>query len=152
MTKIVVRKSARVLELWDGPVLAARFPVGLGPSPEGRKQQAGDGKTPEGEYYVCTRNDHSRYYLSLGVSYPNKLDAGAARDSGLIDQLTHDAIVRAIDERRRPPWGTKLGGEIMIHGHGGAGDWTAGCVAVDDDVMDILWQTCPIGTAVELRP
>jgi hypothetical protein len=40
----------------------------------------------------------------------------------------------------------------MIHGHGGGRDWTAGCVAVDDEVMDILWGGCPIGTPVTILP
>ncbi|MEA5067422.1 MAG: hypothetical protein VB067_00390, partial [Christensenellaceae bacterium] len=102
--------SARVLELWDDSVvLVTCFPAGLGPSPEGHKKKAGDGKTPEGEYCVCTRNDNSRYYLSLGISDPNKSDAEAARDSGLIDQPTYAAIVRAIDEGKRPPVGHEIG-------------------------------------------
>ena len=29
----------------------------------------------------------------------------------------------------------------MIHGHGSHSDWTAGCIAVDDDIMDILYRS-----------
>ena len=40
----------------------------------------------------------------------------------------------------------------MIHGHGSDSDWTAGCVAVDDEIMDILWDQCELGTKVFIYP
>lgn len=45
-----------------------------------------------------------------------------------------------------------MGGQIMIHGHGSHEDWTEGCVAVNDDVMDILWKYCPIKTPIIIKP
>jgi murein L,D-transpeptidase YafK len=111
----------------------------------------GDGRTPEGEYYECVRNDHSKYYLSLGISYPNKEDAQAALSAGIISQSVYEQIASAIDNGSRPPWDTALGGSIMIHG-GGATDWTAGCIAVENDVMDVLWKYCPIGTPIRIVP
>lgn len=151
-TKIIVKKSDRILELWDGDNLAGSYPIGLGWDPVGDKQREGDGRTPEGTYYVCTRNDRSRFYLSLGISYPNKEDAKEALEAGLIDQNTFEQIADAIDSKTAPPWNTPMGGEIMIHGHGSHSDWTAGCVAVDNDVMDILWEHCPIGTPIIIEP
>ena len=44
----------------------------------------------------------------------------------------------AIDNWKRPDWYTPLGGAIMIHGHGSGSDWTEGCIAVENEVMDIL--------------
>jgi len=150
--KIIVKKSERILELWDGDSLIDSYRIGLGWNPVGDKKKEGDGRTPEGTYYVCTRNNASRYYLSLGVSYPNKDDAMEALDEGLIDRSTYEQIADAIDRKSAPPWNTPLGGEIMIHGHGSYSDWTAGCVAVDNDVMDILWECCPIGTPIIIEP
>ena len=112
----------------------------------------GDGKTPEGEYYVCVRNSNSSFYLSLGVSYPNKEDAGAALEDGRIDNATYKRIADAIDNRQCPDWYTALGGAIMIHGCGGSSDWTAGCIAVDNDVMDILFECCSLGTKITILP
>ncbi len=149
---IVVYKSDRVLELWDGETLYDRYRIGLGFTPVGHKQVEGDGKTPEGDYYVCTRNSNSRFYLSLGVSYPSTKDAKAGLDAGRIDQMTERRIREAIESRTRPPWNTPLGGEIMIHGHGGRSDWTAGCIAVDNAVMDILWKYCPLKTPITIHP
>lgn len=150
--KIIVKKSERVLELWDDDSLYGTYPIGLGWEPIGDKQKEGDGRTPEGIYYVCTRNNYSRFYLSLGVSYPNKDDAREALETGLIDQTTFEQIADAIDRKTVPPWNTPMGGEIMIHGHGSHSDWTAGCVAVDNDIMDILWDTCPLGTPIIIEP
>ena len=149
---IKVKKSERILELWDGDNLFASYPVGLGFEPEGDKKQEGDGRTPEGNYYVCTRNANSRFYLSLGVSYPNNTDAKEGLDNGLIDRSSYEQIVSAIDRKACPPWKTALGGEIMIHGMGSSSDWTAGCIAVDNDVMDILWNYCPMGTPIKIQP
>ncbi len=149
---IIVKKSERLLELWQGETLIGSYPIGLGWEPEGHKQMEGDGKTPEGEYYVCVRNSNSSFYLSLGVSYPNKEDAAAALEDGRIDNATYKRIADAIDNRQCSDWYTTLGGEIMIHGCGGSSDWTAGCVAVDNDVMDILFDYCALGTKITILP
>ena len=101
---------------------------------------------------MCTRNSKSKYYKSLGVSYPNKQDAKVALDDEAIDASTYQSIARSIDKETRPPWDTSMGGQIMIHGHGADGDWTEGCVAVDNDVMDILWRYCPIKTPITIQP
>jgi murein L,D-transpeptidase YafK len=150
--RIVVYKSERLLQLWRGALLAAQFRISLGFAPQGHKQAEGDGKTPEGAYYICMRNEKSRFYKSLGLSYPNAQDAKNGLNNGLIDEATHDAIIHTISEGNCPPWHTALGGEICIHGHGAAGDWTKGCIALDNEAMDALWALCPAGTAVVILP
>lgn len=149
---VQVVKHQRKLFVWKDGVLQHTFAIGLGFAPEGHKQKEGDGRTPEGAYYVCTRNDRSRYYLSLGLSYPNAQDAALALRQGRIAQREYDAIEQAIAAGRRPPWDTPLGGEIMIHGRGAQRDWTLGCIAVEDANMDVLWSLCPIGTQVFIEP
>ncbi len=149
---IIVKKSERLLELWQGETLIGSFSIGLGWEPEGHKQVEGDGKTPEGEYYVCVRNSNSSFYLSLGVSYPNKEDAAAALADGRIDNNIYERIANAIDNGQCPDWNTALGGAIMIHGCGGSSDWTAGCVAVDNEVMDLLFDYCSVGTKITILP
>jgi hypothetical protein len=145
--EIRVYKAERTLELWLDGAIAGRFPIGLGTNPEGDKEKQGDGRTPTGAYYVCTRNDRSRYYLSLGVSYPNTGDARRGLESGLIDEAIYERIASAEEAGQRPDWDTALGGEICIHA-GGATDWTWGCVATEVETMDILWEYCPIGTPI----
>lgn len=45
-----------------------------------------------------------------------------------------------------------LGGAIMIHGNYQKGVPTAGCVAVSDNVMDILWPYGQLGIKVSVGP
>lgn len=145
-------KADRLLELWIDGALEHACPIGLGFEPVGHKEREGDGKTPEGEYFICVRNDRSGYHLSLGISYPGAQDAGRALSQKMITQDEHDAILAAAALGKRPPWDTPLGGGIMVHGNGGGSDWTAGCIAVDDGDMDILFDRIPLGTRVEIHP
>jgi len=147
---IVIRKSARVLEVYDGPRLVRSFTMVLGFSPELDKEIEGDGRTPEGDFYVFAKNLKSRFYLSLGLSYPGPDDAERGYAAGLIASEEHAAIVRAADEKGMPPQKTALGGEIYIHGGGTANDWTDGCIALNDDEMTELFEAVPVGTKVKI--
>ena len=90
--------------------------------------------------------------MSLGISYPNTQDAAAALKEGRISQAVYDRIASANEWGERPDWYTPLGGEIMIHGGGSDRDWTAGCIAVENEVMDILFRSCPVGTKITILP
>ena len=149
---ISITKAERRLVLYDGQVEVYSAPVGLGPNPIGHKQRQGDGRTPEGIYRVCTRNDRSRFHLFLGISYPGQPDADRGLRVGLISQTQYDAILAAWASRRRPPWDTRLGGEIGIHGSGASWDWTLGCIALNDPDIEVLWSLCPLGTTVRIEP
>ncbi len=149
---INVYKSRRVLELWNGDELIGEYNIALGFNPIGHKEKEGDGKTPEGAYYICLKNPNSRFYLSLGISYPGIADAQRGLATGLITQNEHDRIINAITSGGVPPWNTPLGGEVMVHGSGAKDDWTEGCIAVDNDVMDILWEYCTVGTKIFIFP
>jgi murein L,D-transpeptidase YafK len=136
---VVVDKSERRLTLFRRGRELRAYRVALGPSPDGHKRQAGDGKTPEGRYVIDWRNAKSSYHRSLHVSYPN------ARDR-------RDAKRRGVDP----------GGAIMIHGlprgMGWLGaehavrDWTLGCIAVTNEEIEEIWRVVDDGTAIEIRP
>lgn len=150
--KILVKKGARRLTLYSGGEAVRAYPVALGFSPEGDKVRQGDGRTPEGTYYVCVKNAKSAFYLSLGLSYPNEEDAERGLRDKLITRQQSERIVSAIKKRQRPPWDTRLGGEIFIHGHGSTGDWTWGCVALDNEGIKELFDAVPMGTVVVIEP
>src|SRR5712691_9059021 len=128
--RIEVSKSKRELVLYSAGKEVRIYRVGLGSNPGEDKRVAGDGCTPEGGFYVCSKNPKSNYYLSLGLSYPNEEDAERGFRDKLISKAQRDQIVRSIRGRSCPPWNTKLGGELFIHGNGSARDWTLGCVAL----------------------
>ena len=137
ITQVQVHKADRKMYLIHQDKVIADYDVALGFAPEGHKQFEGDGKTPEGAYYITHHNPKSRYHLSLGISYPNAAQVEAAKAAG-----------------------KKPGGDIFIHGqpNGRKGqpvlrrDWTAGCIAVSDPEIEELWRAVAIGTEVELRP
>jgi murein L,D-transpeptidase YafK len=136
---MVLDKSDRRLTLFYRGRRVRAYDVALGSNPVGDKIRRGDGRTPEGLYYIETRNPESKYHLSLRISYPN--DADRAR-----------AVKR----------GVPAGGDIMIHGLPRAfatvgalhrqQDWTEGCVAVTNDEIEEIWRSVPNGARILIRP
>ena len=150
--RIVVEKSRRTLTVFSDEHPVKTYRIALGLLPTGAKQREGDLKTPEGTFYICSKNAESRFHLSLGLSYPNRDDAERGLAAGLITKRERRTIVEAIAHYRKPPWNTKLGGEIMIHGGGVGRDWTTGCIALDDSDIDEFFSRVPLGTRVDIRP
>ncbi len=136
---IVVEKKAHRMTLFRDGRPARSYLVALGAATAGDKVRAGDRRTPEGVFYIDSRQPFSKYHLALHISYP-------------------DAAHRA----RSAAMGTVPGGDIMIHGlpngMGDAGsrhlqnDWTDGCVALTDQEIEEIWSIVPIGTPVEIKP
>jgi murein L,D-transpeptidase YafK len=150
--RIVVKKAQRRLFLYSRGQLVRTYRIGLGLSPVGNKVRAGDRKTPEGDFYVFTRNDKSAFYLSLGISYPNAAHAERGLRDGLITKAQYQAIIRAVRAHQTPPQNTRLGGDIYIHGRGASSDWTWGCVALEDENIRELFNAIPVGTPVRIDP
>jgi len=149
---LVVRKKERLLQVFDGGKLIKTYKIALGFTPRGDKGTEGDGKTPEGEFYVFTKNDKSKFFLSLGLSYPNAEAAERGLREKLISREEYDEILKAVAEKRMPPQKTALGGEIYIHGGGTVYDWTDGCVALPDEEIKELFAAIPTGTTVIIEP
>ncbi|HCC08152.1 MAG TPA: hypothetical protein DEP72_08370 [Clostridiales bacterium] len=145
---IEIYKSDRLLKFYEGDKVLGVFKIALGTHPLGHKKKEGDKKTPQGEYYICTRNDKSKYTLFLGLSYPNKVDAENGYDANMITKSEYEEIGKSIDDKKAPSWNTKLGGAIGIHGGGADTDWTWGCIALSDDDIKILWDYTNMGTRV----
>ena len=150
--RIVVLKSKRQLKLYSDGSLVRTYKVGLGLNPVDDKKRQGDRATPEGEFYIFTKNNKSAYYLSLGISYPNVEDAERGLRDGLISRAQHDVIVKAIKHKATPPQNTELGGDIYIHGNGASSDWTWGCVALENEDIRELYDAVRVGTPVTIKP
>jgi len=150
--RVVVGKSARRVTLYSKGERVRVYRAVLGFAPEGDKERQGDGRTPEGTFHVCVKNEKSNFYLSLGLNYPNEEDAERGLGAGLITRDEAARIRRAARRRATPPWNTALGGEIFIHGGGVASDWTAGCVALENPQMRELFDAVPLGTTVVVNP
>jgi murein L,D-transpeptidase YafK len=150
--RLVVSKAARELIVYLDGKAVETYAIGLGFRPQGRKRWQGDGRTPEGDYAVAIKNPHSKYFLSLGLNYPTPADAAQGYTEGRIDREEYRAIKFAYNEGKVPPWNTRLGGEIFIHGHGASRDWTRGCIALDNEDMRELYGMVDVGTPVTILP
>lgn len=153
MKKIVIEKEKRCLSVLNAEgrrLLHCR--VALGKAPAGHKMCEGDGKTPEGAYFVCLKREKGKYGFSLGLSYPSPADANLAVSEGRLDEALLPLFEAAEREMKRPPWGTALGGEIYIHGGGCDSDWTAGCIALQDSDMEKLFAMMEHGDRVMITP
>ena len=136
---LVLDKSDRVLTLFEHGRVVQTFSVALGKNPVGPKLRRGDGRTPEGLYFIEGRNPSSKYHLALQISYPNATDRARAAQRGVAP-----------------------GGDIMIHGlprqAASIGalhrqqDWTEGCVALTNDEIEELWRSVPVGARILIKP
>lgn len=150
--RIVIHKSLRRLDLYSGDRLYRQYSVSLGRNPVGAKERQGDGRTPEGDYFICIKNPNSQFGPAMGISYPGPQDGEAAFKRGLIGQVELEQIRRAHAHRTLPPWYTILGGEIFIHGGGVSGDWTRGSISLRRADAQELFDAVPEGTAVTILP
>ncbi|MEY4984311.1 MAG: hypothetical protein RIR62_2577 [Pseudomonadota bacterium] len=133
VTSIQVHKGERKMYLLHDDRVLREFDISLGFQPRGHKQFEGDGKTPEGTYYITHKNPNSQFHLSLGISYPNRADRAYAASKG------------------KSP-----GGDIFIHGGPrkptDKWDWTAGCIAVTDRQMEVVYSMVEPGTPIHILP
>jgi hypothetical protein len=150
--RVLVKKARRELLLYSNHKLIRTYHIGLGLSPLGDKVRAGDRRTPEGDFYIFTKNDKSAFYLSLGLSYPNIPHAERGLRDGLISRGQYETIIRAVKAGKAPPQNTRLGGDIYIHGNGAQSDWTWGCVALENDDIRELFTALSVGTPVTIEP
>lgn len=133
VTSVQVHKAARKMYLLHNGRVLESYDIALGFAPEGHKQFEGDGKTPEGAYYITHKNPRSAFHLSLGISYPNTADRAFAEEAG------------------KSP-----GGDIFIHGGPrrpiSRRDWTEGCIAVTDKEMEVIYSMVEPGTVIHILP
>jgi murein L,D-transpeptidase YafK len=133
VTQVQVHKTDRKLYLFHNDRVLKSYDIALGFAPDGHKQFEGDGKTPEGLYYISHKNPDSNYHLSLRISYPNEADLAFAETEG------------------KSP-----GGDIFIHGGPNTRisqrDWTLGCVSVTDREMEVIYSMVKPGTPIYLLP
>ncbi|MGD9592314.1 MAG: murein L,D-transpeptidase family protein [Candidatus Berkiella sp.] len=136
---ILVEKHKRIMTVLHKDKVIKTYKIALGFSPEGHKAQEGDGKTPEGTYFIVGKNPQSKFHLSLKISYPSVEQIKSAKTKGI-----------------------NPGGNIMIHGLAphlekngkwhAMRDWTLGCIAVTNDEIEELFKIAQVGTKVIISP
>jgi murein L,D-transpeptidase YafK len=150
--RIEVFKSKRELQIYYGDQRIKTYRIALGSNPIPRKLREGDRATPEGSYFIAYKNPQSKFHRSLAISYPNAEDAKRGLKSGLISRTEYKAILQATANQETPPWTTKLGGEVFVHGNGSFSDWTWGCIALNDSDIEELYHLVPAKTLITIYP
>src|SRR6476620_9457013 len=105
-----VFKHERLLAIWvknksdKNYQLLGEMPFCAGSGRLGPKNQQGDKQIPEGFYFIDRFHPESKYYLSLGLNYPNAADKARSKAEN-------------------------LGGDIFIHGK----CMSLGCISITDE-------------------
>jgi len=111
-----VFKAEDDLEVWAASkrdeklVHVATYRICYKSGEPGPKRRQGDLQVPEGFYYLDMYNDHSAFYLSMRINYPNASDKVLG-------------------------YKPNLGSAIMIHGN----CVSIGCLAMSDERIQELW-------------
>jgi murein L,D-transpeptidase YafK len=135
--EVHVYKSKHQLNLISAGKVVKSYSVMLGRGGRGPKRQAGDHLVPEGKYFLDFKNPESLFHKSIHISYPNEDDLRRANEAGV-----------------------DPGGDIMIHGYPNYPkpifkflrkiglikkiDWTAGCVALDNQEMEEIFENLEV--------
>lgn len=145
---IHVSKRGQILKLIAGGQVVGAYPVGFGRNYLNDKLEEGDKSTPEGTFHIVSRHPSKKTHRSLCVDYPSAdTHRKRAEAQKLGVKLTNGA-----------------GGDICIHGHGEWGgqtffekdgryvlrNWTRGCLTLNDEMMEEVYEFARNGDKVEI--
>lgn len=118
----VYKMDHKMQMLFEGKVTKEYF-IRIGKGGYRPKVKEGDGKVPEGQYFLDAKNPNSKFFRSIHVSYPNEEDI-----------------------KRAEAGGYDPGGNIFIHGYPKygkkllKGNWSQGCIVVENWEMLEIWN------------
>ncbi len=138
---IRVEKAAHRLYLLSDETAVKSYRVALGWGGAGFKRQEGDGVTPVGSYKLTGRLATSPWHLLIGVSYPNYEDVkrfAAMKRAGEVAPDANIGFGIALHGRRKD----------ALDGEHKKTDWTAGCIAVDNDEIEEIAGLVKTGTPI----
>ncbi len=138
--RIVVIKKERKMYLYKEGKVQQIIPVSLGKNPIGQKQQKGDNRTPEGEFFIHRKLCSPKYYRSLCISYPRPSDIQKAKERGV--NPGGDITIHA-----QPKWNADGHGDSYTLSQ----NWTQGCVAVTNAAMKELWYAVREGVPITIQ-
>jgi len=138
--RIVVVKKERKMYLYKAGQVQQVIPVSLGKNPIGHKQERGDNRTPEGEFFIHRKLCSPKYYRSLCISYPRPSDIENAESRGV--NPGGDITIR-----EQPKWNANGDSDSYTLSK----NWTQGCVAVSNSAMKELWYAVREGVPVTIQ-
>lgn len=127
---LLVDKARYILELRRGDQVLKRYPINLGADPVGRKLHQDNRTTPEGCYRIDLVKPRSQFHKAYGIDYPNREDReryARAKRAGTLESYDDGSL-------------PEIGGAVQIHGGGVGNNWTWGCMAMENDDIDELFE------------
>ncbi len=168
ITRIIVLKKDRELQLWSGKELYKTYNVKLSLSYNnpvfraGPKRREGDMQTPVGYYEISKKRQRTSFPKSLLISYPNWKDKHNARVLGIPeDQIGGMILIHGNPYKPTKSiieWAAKLGISEETVDEWARDyfypffDWTNGCIAVSDAEMDEIFELIDQGTKINIYP
>ncbi len=168
VTRIIVLKKDKELQLWKGKELYKKFNIKLSSSYNnplfvaGPKRREGDMQTPVGYYKISKKRQRTRFPKSLLISYPNWKDLHNAKVLGIPESEVGGMIL--IHGNPYKPtksvieWAAKLGISAETVDQWARDyfypffDWTDGCIAVSDAEMDEIYELVEKDTPINIYP
>lgn len=168
VTRLIVLKNKRELQLWKGKELYKTLSIKLSLSYNnplfipGPKRREGDMQTPVGFYNISKKRRNTSYKKSLLISYPNEKDRHNARVLGIPEDqiggmiLIHGNPIKpssdvvnfarklGIDEETVDQWARDYFYPYF--------DWTNGCIAISDAEMDEVFELVSKDTPINIYP
>lgn len=136
----VYKTQHRMEMLFQGEVTKV-YTVMLGRGGMAPKRQEGDKLVPEGEYELDYKNPYSKFYRSIHVTYPNLEDIERAKKMGVNPGF--DIFIHGMPNNYTV-LSMIMDDEAMDLLFQNRGDWTAGCIAVENYEMKEIWDNMEI--------
>ena len=137
-TAIIVLKAPKRLQVYRQGRVLAEYPIDLGFSGLLDKQYEGDGSTPEGRFHIIRKKGEgeTQFHRALLLDYPSADHKRRFQERQAMGEIPEDKTI---------------GGAIEIHGKPiNAEGQTSGCVAVENEAMDHLFQVMTVGGPVTI--
>ncbi len=142
---IIIDKSSYELIVYDADGWYATYPVVFGNKVQTDKMMEGDRKTPEGSFRIIQKRPHNKWGKFMLLDYPNK-------DSW--EKFNQRKAIGAI------PKSARIGGGIGIHGTWPRDEtavdyyqnWTEVCIYMKLSHIYEVFDFCPVGTKVTIKP
>jgi murein L,D-transpeptidase YafK len=151
VTRVLVKKQAHSMQLLAADArgeeeIVASYKVAIGPGGNGPKRQEGDMTTPVGRYHV-TMHQPSQYKIFLRLDYPNAGDYRRFTMSKARGDFPSSARIGGDIGIHGPPVSMSEGAKTTLKEH----DWTAGCIALDEDEIVEVARLVRDGTVVDIE-
>jgi murein L,D-transpeptidase YafK len=132
---VKVDKSENKLYLIENNQVIKEYRAAFGANPKGHKEQQGDGKTPEGVYFLDYKKEDSAFYRAMHISYPNKTDIAKAKRKA----VSPGGSIMVHGQRNKRGWRARVAQRF---------NWTNGCIALTNDEMDEFMSLVKVGTKI----